>query len=356
LLVSVAAQGQNEDPKSIAQDHTAQDPTAQDISEAGFKAIPILTGYGAYFTRVTGGQFQNTPSFFPLLLVPVGDKWLFEGKANYTDTYAKSNEDYFESTSSYALNYAQVDYIANRYVTVTGGRFITPFGIYGERLAPSWIKAFQATPLNLPLTSGSSLGGMLRGGFPAGTDKVNFDYAIYFSSANTNHILATDRSAGGRISLFLPGPRLEIGASFQQVLQLDRAHAAGIHFEWQPNRLPLTIRSEYVRQSGIKGSGYWIESVYRLSPIRPLRRLELAGRAQQFYADPKLTPLAATNLGALGQDTNQGEFGLNYYFRSDLRGAVSYGRQFVQGKDTNLWVMGLTYRFVAPLGPVGGSR
>jgi hypothetical protein len=324
--------------------------------DVGIKPVPILTGYGGYFTKVTAGQFQNTPAITPILLVPVGDKWLIEAKGNYSDTYAKTPEGYYEGSSSYGMAYAQLDYIANRYVTVTGGRFITPFGTYGERLAPSWIKALQNAPLSSQLTSGSSLGGMLRGAFPAGTDKVNFNYAVYFSSANTNHILATDRSSGGRICFFLPGPRLEIGASFQQELQLDRAHAAGMHFEWQPNRLPLTIRSEYVHQSGIKGSGYWIESVYRLSQIRPLRRLELAGRGQQFYRDPKLTPLAAAKLGSLGRNTNQGDVGLNYYFRSDLRASASYGRQFITGKDANLWVIGMTYRFVVPLGPTGGVR
>jgi hypothetical protein len=346
LLLSVPAWGQD-DPTS----------TGVENSEAGIKAVPILTGSGGYFTKVTGGAFQNIPSFAPLLLIPMGDKLLLEAKGSYTDTYAKGDEGYFENSASYGLVYAQVDYIANRYVTVTGGRFITPFGMYGERLGPSWIKALQTSPLTVPLISGSSLGGMLRGGFPAGTDKLNFDYAFYFSTTNTNHILATDRSTGGRISLFLPGPRLEIGASFQQVLQLGRAHSAGVHFEWQPNRLPLTIRSEYVRQSGTKGSGYWIESVYRLSQIMPpLRRLELAGRGQQFYADPKLTPALAAKLGPAGLNTNQGDVGLNYYFRSDLRGSASYGRQFAPGKDVNLWVMGITYRFIAPLGPTGGAR
>ena len=40
------------------------------------KAIPLLTGYGSYLTRVTGGQYQDTPAVTPLLLVPVGNNWL----------------------------------------------------------------------------------------------------------------------------------------------------------------------------------------------------------------------------------------------------------------------------------------
>jgi hypothetical protein len=284
------------------------------------------------------------------------DKWLLEAKGNYSRSYARGDEGYYEGSSSYGLIYGQVDYIANRYVTVVGGRFVTPFNMYGERLAPAWIKALQTNPLISSITSGSGLGGMLRGGFPAGTEKVNFNYAVYFSTNNTNHIVATDRSTGGRISFFLPGPRFEIGASFQQELQLDRAHAVGIHSEWQPNRLPLTLRSEFVHQSGSKGTGYWIESVYRLSQIPPLRRLELTGRGQQFLANPHLTAAAAKKLGALGKDTNEGDCGLNYYLGRDIRASATYGRQFVLGKNANLWVVGLTYRFIVPMGPTGGVQ
>jgi hypothetical protein len=323
--------------------------------DEGVKPVPVLINYAGYFTRVTGGQVQDAPSFSPLLLVPFGDKWLIEAKGSYSDTFARNSKGDYEGTMSYGLAYTQVDYIANRYVTVAAGRFITPFGIYGERLAPNWVRALQVTPLTSPITSGSSLGGMLRGGFPAGTDKVNLNYAFYFSTSNTNHLLATDRSTGGRIGFFLPGPRLEIGASFQQLLQADRSHSAGLHAEWQPNPLPLTLRSEYVHSSGLKGSGYWFESVYRLSQIPSLRRLELAGRAQQFFADPKLTKAVAGKLGALGRDTNQGDVGLNYYLNSDVRASASYGRQFALNKNANLWVVGITYRFFTPLGSTGGA-
>jgi hypothetical protein len=321
----------------------------------GIKPVPLMVNYANYFTRVTGGQVQDNPSFNPLLLVPLGDKWLIEAKGSYSDTFARNSKGDYEGTMSYGLAYAQVDYIANRFVTLAGGRFITPFGMYGERFAPSWIRALQTNPLISPIFSGSSLGGMLRGGFPAGTDKVNLNYAFYFSTANTNHILATDRTTGGRIGFFLPGPRLEIGGSFQQLLQADRSHSAGLHAEWQPNPLPLTLRSEYVHSSGLKGSGYWIESVYRLSQIPTLRRLEVAGRAQQFFADPKLTKAAAGKLGALGRDTNQADFGLNYYFNSDVRASATYGRQFALNKNANLWVIGITYRLFTPIGSTGGT-
>jgi len=321
----------------------------------GLKPIPILTGSTAYFTRVTAGSQQNAPSASPLLLAPLGDKWLLEAKGSLSDTYAQNSHGDYANTWSYGVIYAQLDYTANRFVTVSAGRFTTPFGVYGERFAPNWIRALQVTPMTSSLSSGGSLGGMLRGGFPAGTEKVNFEYAAYFSTANTNHILATDRSTGGRIGFFLPGPRLELGASFQQLLQQDRPHAAGLHFIWQPNRVPLSLRSEYVRTSGLKGRAYWIEAAYRLSQVPYLRRVEAVGRGQQFFTATNLKPATIRRLGALGVDTQQGDFGLNYYFRTDVRASASYGRQFAFGRNANLWTIGMTYRFLMPLGPKGST-
>src|ERR1700735_3129723 len=92
----------------------------------GFKPIPILTGSTAYFTRVTGGQYQDAPSLSPLLLLPVGDKWLLEAKGSESETFAKNSLGDYNGTNAYGLSYAQIDYIANRYVTLTAGRFVTP--------------------------------------------------------------------------------------------------------------------------------------------------------------------------------------------------------------------------------------
>jgi hypothetical protein len=331
----------------------AQDDPGAEAGVEAPKAIPILTGYTSYFTRVTAGQYQDAPAVTPLLLVPIGDKWLLEGRGSYSDTFSKNTAGDYIGRNSYGLGYAQVDYIT-KYVTFTAGRFITPFNVYGERFAPSWIRALQLTPLISPVSSGSALGGMMRGGFSA-TEKINLNYAVYFSANNTHHLLATDRSTGGRLGFFLPGPRVEMGASFQQVLQADRAHASGVYFIWQPNRAPLSLRSEYVRSSGTKGSGYWIESAYRLSQVSYLRKLEIVGRGQQFLAASNLSPTTIKKLGALGKDAQQADFGLNYYFRTDVRASASYGRQFILGNNANLWTIGMTWRFVMPLGPTGSN-
>jgi hypothetical protein len=47
------------------------------------------------------------------------------------------------------------------------------------------------------------------------------------------------------------------------------------------------------------------------------------------------------------------EFGINYYFIDGFRAASSYGRQFSVDGNSNVWTVGLTYRFVIPLGHAG---
>jgi hypothetical protein len=359
LLFSLGVQGQD---STAGQGQDLAVASGQDLATAqgqdeAIKPIPILTGATAWFTKVNAGKVQDSPWIIPVLLLPVGDKWLVEGRFAYWPIFARgSNGQYTVTGNEYSLQYATVDYIANRYVTFVAGQFLTPFGMYNERLAPFWIRNLQGTPLANSISSNTGLGGEVRGGFPAGTQNVNLNYAFYFSTNNTNHFLATTRATGSRIGFFFPKHRLEIGASFQQLLQGDNSHIVGLHAEWQPNPLPLTLRSEFAHSSGTKGTAYWIESVYRLSQVPYLRQLELVGRGQQVLADPNLTPRQIKQLGTLGLDTNQGDFGLNYYLGRDVRASASYGRQFAFDKDANLWILALTYRFIAPLGPIGGGH
>lgn len=359
MLFCLAGQGQD------STTHQGQDVAVAQSLDLGtaqgqddfIRPVPILTGSTFYSTKVTGGVMQNSPWLIPVLLVPVGDKWLVEARADYYPTWTNNlnnSSAQYPVTNEYNLQYATVDYIANRYVTVVAGRFLTPFNMYNERLAPYWIRPLQGGPLTNSISSNTGLGGMLRGSFPAGTQNVNLNYALYFSSNNTHHLLATNRATGGRIGFFLPKQRFEIGTSFQQLLQGDHSHIVGIYAEWQPNAQPLTLRSEFAHSSGTKGTAYWIESVYRLSQVPHLRSLELVGRGQQVLADPNLTKAQIKQLGTLGLDTNQGDFGLNYYMGRDVRASSSYGRQFAFNKDANIWQLALTYRFVMPLGPAGG--
>ena len=189
-------------------------------SPASDSPVPILTGTAGYFNFVTAGQNQLNAQINPVLLVPLGDNWLVESRAEFQGAFQRPpGGGPYGGVVGKNLDYLQVDYIANPFVTVTVGRFLTPFGIFNERLYPIWIRSMQQDPLILPLSAESSDGMMLRGGFPVNVT-ANLNYAVYVSAVSTVHNnLQSDRNVGGRMGVFLPGPRVEVGASWQKLLQ-----------------------------------------------------------------------------------------------------------------------------------------
>jgi hypothetical protein len=319
------------------------------------KPVPILSGSAGAFSFVTAGQQTLDEQINPVLLVPLGDRWLVEARMECEGAFQRPpGGGPYGGQVSKNLDYSEADYIANPYVTVTLGRFLTPFGIFNERLYPIWIRSLQQDPLILPLSSESSDGMMLRGGFPV-SPKANFTYAVYASAISTDHNnLQATRNAGGRLSFYFPGPRVEIGASFQKLLQDTRTNAFGFHFAWLSTELPLNMHGEYARSN--QGSGYWVDGAYRLSQLhfwrRAMRRTELAGRAEQFFSG-SISADEAAALGLSPANTREGEFGVNYYLRDGLKVVSSYSRQFSSAGNLNLWSVGIAYRFLIPLGRVG---
>ena len=320
------------------------------------KPVPILTAGMGFVTQFQGGQPNLDPLVSPIFLIPLGDHWLFESRGTFEADFAQPpGSNIYKGSVQKEVDYAQVDYIANPYVTITLGRYLTPFGIFNERLYPIWIRDLQTDPLILAIGTGPSdagTGAMIRGGFPL-SHKVNINYATYFSTNITQSPVDSYREAGGRVGLFLPGPRLEVGGSFQHLLQNDHSNAFGFHFAWQPSAIPLDLRSEYARSS--LGSGYWVESAYRLSQIPKAQdefsKVQVVARMQQFFLGANPSWNAAQGWNTPWWNTQQFEFGVNYYFRYNLRAVSSYGRQFSSWGNANIWTVGLTYRFVLPLGP-----
>lgn len=149
------------------------------------RPIPILTGNAGFFTHIEGGKADLVPEINPVILLPLGDRWLVETRGEFKGEFRRpQGGGPYGGEVEQEIDYLQVDYLANRYLTVTAGRFLTPFGIYNERLYPIWIRSLQPTPLIFPLGTGSSNGAMLRGGFSV-SPRVNLNYAAYFSTLST---------------------------------------------------------------------------------------------------------------------------------------------------------------------------
>jgi len=75
-----------------------------------------------------------------------------------------------------------------------------------------------------------------------------------------------------------------------------------------------------------------------------MRRTQIVARMQQGFAG------ASPDTSLFPADTKMFEFGLNYYFIDGLKGTGSYGREFSSEGNAKVWTLGLTYRFVVPLG------
>ena len=310
---------------------------------------PLISGGVGFITSTNGGNTTYIPIISPLLAAPLGDHVLVESRATILDSYfPKGNgQPGYTSSSFLGLSDLQLDYLASPHMTLVAGEFLTPFGTYNERLTPIWIANFESAPLIFSLgtmSTGSSVGGMLRGSAFANKD-VSLDYAGYFSAASTNEQFNSQRSSGGKAELYFPPACLEIGASFNRRLQDQHQNFTGVHLWWEPADSLVKFRSEYAH--GQHAQGYWMETEFHLArdtDANAFRRgLEPVVRWQQTFRG---SPDSSDGLPSV--DTNRADFGLNYLFPHEVRINTSYSRQFASTGNRNIWQTGIVYRFLFP--------
>ena len=169
---------------------------------------PILSGGVQFLSSTVGGNTFFQPAIAPVLVVPLGDHWLVESRADLRGFIAHDNG----STGPYSgqfiatLEYLQLDYIANSHLTVTVGRFLTPFNIYDERFTPFWIRDLQDAPIIFPIgtrPTGSNNGFMFRGVATA-HPTWELNYTAYFSVLSTTENYSRGAPlAAGWASFFL---------------------------------------------------------------------------------------------------------------------------------------------------------
>lgn len=316
---------------------------------------PIVSGGMGILGSTDGGATNFQPVIAPVITIPLGDKWLIESRADLRGFVARDNG----TTGPYqgqffgTLEYLQLDYNATSWLTITAGRFLTPFGIFNERLSAIWINKFESAPLIDPIgtAQGYSQGFMTRGTMVSRSN-YSLNYIAYFSTLSKISNLESERAAGGRVGIFFPQARLEIGTSYQHLLQGARTNSEGLDISWEPYRIPLDLKGEWAHSPS--GQGYWLQAAYRLSQFRGpnsvLGRLEPVFRMQQFFRSQLVSGdfLPATN-------TREPDFGLNYYLPHEVRLHAAYSRQLIDLRNANLWEFGVTYRFLFPMWPGGGK-
>ncbi len=310
---------------------------------------PAISGGMGFLHSTNAGANSFQLVLAPVVVAPIGKHLLMESRFDFREFFNQKNgtSGPYQATFFKATQDLQLDYIASPHLTLTTGRFLTPFGTYNERLSAIWIQNFQDSPIIFPIgtrTTGSSDGAMLRGVlFSSSAIQVN--YIGYFSVLSGIEQFKSARSAGDRIDVYFPGKRIEIGTSYARFLQRTRNNSIGAHLWWQPWRSPLQVRSEYAH--GEHAQGYWLESSYRLSqhggPESFLGRLEPLFRMQQVFRN---SPGLGDGLPSV--DTKQADFGLVYHLPDEVRFNASYSRKFAATGNANVWDISLTYRFLFP--------
>ncbi len=166
------------------------------------------------------GQFDS-PTFSPYFLLQVNPNWLLLASLDI-------NHDGID------VGEAQFNYFATDWLTVVGGRYLTPIGFFNERLNHEWINLLPDPPLMfLQVSPLSSTNGVeFRGARYLFGSPVKMEYSIYggngFQLAQTPQGLADvadleaisggpdvvdAKALGGRLGLWVPAWGLTAGVS-----------------------------------------------------------------------------------------------------------------------------------------------
>jgi hypothetical protein len=315
--------------------------TAQDV--------PLLSGGVGFFTSTSGGNTSYQPHIEPLIAAPIGKSLLVEGRGIVLEEFSPDGTGGYSHSHYASLLYLQGDYLATSHLTVVAGSYLIPFNTYNDRLSEIWIENLQDGPLTAgigTMGTGTGVGGMLSGS-AASNDKFNISYNAWFSASSGNMYFNSDRSSGGRGILYLPEARLEIGFSYDRLLQSTHENFFGTHVWWEPKDTGLRLRSEY--SHGEHAQGYWVEADYRThalgGPDNWVGRFEPVFRIAQTF---RINNLGSD--GAPSVNTQRADFGLDYNLPHEVRILTSYAREFTtpSNRDANIWETGIVYRFLFP--------
>lgn len=144
----------------------------------------LLGGYGfVNFENEDGSPSNFEPGFNPIFLWKVNDRVFFEGEVEF---------ELEDGGTAAGLEFAQLFYVLNDYITLGGGKFLSPTNNFMERLHPTWINKLPTMPLGLsghggvPLLASTQIGFQARGGIDAGSGK--FTYTVYVSNGPTLNV------------------------------------------------------------------------------------------------------------------------------------------------------------------------
>ncbi len=313
----------------------------------GSRIIPsnavVISGYGTvgYLYRTEKDALPSTfsASFAPIFLFQFQDRILFESELEF---------DVADGVTQTGLEYAQLDVIASDHVVLVGGKFLVPFGVFGERLHHTWINKFAtppplyghhtsefgAEPL-LPVLS--DLGVMAKASIERGPWALTLngyvtqgpsieadegpvvvpELEFLGSTGDANH----NKMVGGRLDVALP-PWMEVNisvlnADYDENSVLDftawNVAAEARHKGWEVRGAYIDTHQEYetlTRFPTHQRSGFYAQASFRRGPWEPVFRFtkmfddeidgtpdETAARQLAFGIDYWFSPSVALMAG-----------------------------------------------------------
>jgi len=245
-----------------------------------------------------------------------------------------------EGITETGLEYAQLDVIAADNLTLVGGKFLLPFGVFGERLHPTWINkfptappiyghhvsAFGADPL-LPILSdiGVMARGMLRlnrwhldliGFLSQGPAIEGSDSIPEFTFPAGSSDINSGKMVGGRLDISLP-PYVEVNVSalngdYDSLGVLDltayniaasaRYRGVELRGEYLQTRQEIEVPTGFPT---LRRHGFYSQLSYRRGAWEPLLRWT------QVFADKLEGQQVADGAWQLG-------LGLDYWFSPSI--------------------------------------
>jgi len=305
-----------------------------------------LAGFGtADFTdpSATGEQTSFGGSFNPIFLMSWRDRLFFEAEleVNALSTGKTKTE----------LEFANLSLQAKDWLTVTAGKFLSPFGDFQQHLHPSWINKLPDRPAgfvedggNEPLTE---VGVMARGAFPLGT--MTADYAVFvgngprLSDAAEEGVLLegfggdnnNNKAVGGRLGL-RPLPYLSLGVSGLSSRVQGNSGAAGtpssgdyyaVGADAAFTRGPWDVRGEYILSKldslstaldaanavapipGTTWHSWYAQAAYRLAG---LTQMDYVRNLEPVFRYSRFTVTGIDEFQSMQED--RWTLGLNYWF------------------------------------------
>jgi hypothetical protein len=340
---------------------TTNNATAQNFFQGQTKLTIVGNAQVDYISDSTQSQFGNL-AFKPIFLVSLSDRLFLEAELEVA-TGSEGVE--------LVLEYANMVYFANRYLTFHAGRFLPKFGAYRGRFGEAYLQRFANSPVGFGdggIGSMIETGVGLQGGAQLGASKINYDLYVtngpqlltgspeeagqfeYEAYAANNK----KKSVGGRFG-FLPfsNSSLEVGYSFQHKSGTgDRgtiyentsftAQAFDLNYFKTLEEIKSQIRvvGEYktlnVGQQNYddgtgtsftfdnKSTAYYIQGSVRPTEVTSefFRNLELAVRYSEFN-----TPQGALWYADGQHLRTQTAIGINYWYRWNGVFKMSYQKQ-----------------------------